>query len=53
MKEDPLAHAREGRLIEKLVSEAEMGELFKVMAIGRGLDCELLGFARGDRTAQL
>lgn len=53
MQEDPKAHAREGRLIEKLISEAEMGELFKVMAIGRGLDCELIGFTRGDRTMQL
>ena len=53
MQEDPQTHAREGRLIEKLISEAEMGELFKVMAIGRGLDCELLGFTRGDRTVQI
>ena len=53
MQDDPQAHSREGRLIEKLISEAEMGELFKVMAIGRGLDCELLGFTRGDRTVQL
>ena len=53
MQEDPQAQAREGRLIEKLISEAEMGELFKVMAIGRGIDEELIGFSRGDRTAQL
>ena len=53
MQDDPQVHSREGRLIEKLISEAEMGELFKVMAIGRGLDCELLGFTRGDRTVQL
>ena len=53
MQQDPQAQAREGRLIEKLISEAEMGELFKVIAIGRGLDCDLLGFTRGDRTAQL
>ena len=53
IQEDPQAQAREGRLIEKLISEAEMGELFKVMALGRGLDVELLGFTRGDRTAQL
>ena len=37
----------------RLLSEAEMGELFKVMAVGRGLDAPLLGFARGDRTARL
>jgi hypothetical protein len=30
-----------------------MGELFKVMALGRGLDAPLLGFARGDRVHTL
>lgn len=35
--------------VQKLLSEAEMGELFKVLAIGRGMDEPLLGFARGDR----
>ncbi len=33
----------------KLLSPAEMGELFKVMLIGRGLDEPMLGFVRGDR----
>lgn len=37
----------------RLISEAEMGELFKVMAVGRGIDAPLLGFARGDRTHTL
>jgi hypothetical protein len=26
-----------------------MGELLKVLAVGRGVDLPLLGFARGDR----
>lgn len=41
--------------VQKLVSEAEMGELFKVMAIGKDLDIEypLLGFASGDRRDRL
>jgi hypothetical protein len=26
-----------------------MGELFKVLAVGRGIDGPLLGFVRGDR----
>jgi SAM-dependent MidA family methyltransferase len=34
---------------QRLVSEAEMGELFKVLAVGRGIDVPLLGFSRGDR----
>jgi SAM-dependent MidA family methyltransferase len=34
---------------QKLLSPAEMGELFKVLAVGRGVAAPLLGFARGDR----
>jgi hypothetical protein len=30
-----------------------MGELFKVIAIGRGLDETLLGFASGDQSRRL
>lgn len=37
----------------RLLSEAEMGELFKVLAVGRGVDVPLLGFAHGDRTHRL
>ena len=39
--------------VQKLLSEAEMGELFKVMVLSRGLDQVLSGFSRGDRSAQL
>lgn len=38
---------------QKLLSPAEMGELFKVLALGKGVRGPLLGFARGDRTASL
>ena len=34
---------------QKLISPAEMGELFKVLALGRGIEAPLQGFARGDR----
>lgn len=37
----------------RLVSESEMGELFKVLAVGRGLAPALRGFSRGDRTDRL
>jgi SAM-dependent MidA family methyltransferase len=37
----------------KLIMEHEMGELFKVIALGRGVDTPLLGFARGDRLHRL
>jgi len=37
----------------RLISEAEMGELVKVLAVGRGIDVPLPGFDRGDRTHTL
>ena len=37
----------------RLLSPAEMGEMFKVLALGRGVDGELSGFARGDRRYNL
>lgn len=39
--------------VHKLLSEAEMGELFKVIAFSRGIDGTLDAFARGDRTHTL
>src|SRR5690606_35205939 len=39
--------------VQKLLSEAEMGELFKVLAIGREIDPPLLGFQRGDQRDRL
>jgi SAM-dependent MidA family methyltransferase len=38
---------------QKLLSPAEMGELFKVLAVGRGVGRPLLGFTHGDRSASL
>ena len=38
---------------QKLISPAEMGELFKVIALGKNLDAALLGFARGDKSRLL
>jgi len=38
---------------QRLLSEAEMGELFKVLAVGRGIEAPLLGFAHGDRSHTL
>jgi SAM-dependent MidA family methyltransferase len=35
--------------VQKLLSPAEMGELFKVLALGRGVEEPLIGFSRGDR----
>src|SRR5450830_531775 len=38
---------------QKLLSPAEMGELFKVIALGKGVKEGLLGFSRGDRSHTL
>ncbi|NLC36444.1 MAG: class I SAM-dependent methyltransferase [Alcaligenaceae bacterium] len=47
----PDSTARQATLsaVQKLVSEAEMGELFKVLAVGRGVEPPLTGFLRGDK----
>lgn len=45
--------AQTNQAIQKLLSEAEMGELFKVLVVGRGMDHPLSGFSRGDRSHQL
>lgn len=39
--------------VQRLLSEAEMGEFIKVMALGRGLDAGGWGFDRGDRRHRL
>jgi SAM-dependent MidA family methyltransferase len=50
---DAAAYARAVAPVQKLLSPAEMGELFKVLALGRGVDAPLTGFARGDLTRLL
>lgn len=39
--------------LQKLVSPAEMGDLFKAIALGKGIDEPLLGFVRGDKSRLL
>jgi len=39
--------------VQKLLSPAEMGELFKVIALGRGIDRPLIGFTSGDKSRLL
>ena len=46
--ENALHYAPIAAQAQKLLSPAEMGELFKVLAVGRGRS-EVPGFARGDR----
>jgi SAM-dependent MidA family methyltransferase len=46
-------YIRAARAVQRLTAPQEMGELFKVIALSRGIDGPLLGFARGDRTHAL
>jgi SAM-dependent MidA family methyltransferase len=46
-------YLREAGSVGKLISPNEMGERFKVVALGRDIREPLLGFARGDRTHTL
>ena len=47
--ENALRYAPIAAQAQKLLSPAEMGELFKVLAAGRGVARPLAAFARGDR----
>ena len=51
--ENALHYAPIAAEAQKLLSPAEMGELFKVLAVGRGVQRPLLGFSRGDRAGAL
>ena len=51
--ENALHYAPIAAQAQKLLSPAEMGELFKVLAVGKGLDAPLLGFSSGDRAHTL
>lgn len=51
--DDVAAYAPQAVEVQKLTSPAEMGELFKVIAMGKGVSTPLLGFASGDRSHAL
>ena len=50
---DTTEYIRAASAVGKLLMPHEMGELFKVIAIGRGLDETLCGFANGDQSRRL
>ncbi len=52
-EEDSASALRAAGAVQVLVSANEMGELFKVIALGRGVSEPLCGFIRGDRTHTL
>ncbi|MFZ0105309.1 MAG: SAM-dependent methyltransferase, partial [Thiobacillus sp.] len=47
--EDAATYLPQANAVQRLVSPAEMGELFKVIALTRACGAPLAGFARGDR----
>jgi len=51
--DDLARYLPQSQAAQKLISPAEMGELFKVIALGKEIAVPLLGFARGDRGASL
>lgn len=50
---ESLDYIRAAGAVNKLLMPHEMGELFKVIAIGRGIDEELCGFSQGDQSHRL
>jgi SAM-dependent MidA family methyltransferase len=51
--ENALHYAPIAAQAQKLLSSAEMGELFKVLAVGRGVKAPLAGFSSGERSHTL
>ncbi len=51
--EETVRYTKAAAGVQKLLSPAEMGELFKTIAFGRGVAGPLLGFRSGDRRAAL
>lgn len=47
--EESADYIRAARAAQRLTTPQEMGELFKVLAVGRGMARPLRGFTRGDR----
>ncbi|MEO8142574.1 MAG: SAM-dependent methyltransferase [Betaproteobacteria bacterium] len=50
---DPKRYLPAAAAAQKLLSPSEMGELFKVLAVGKGVQDPLMGFSRGDRSGTL
>ena len=51
--DDTVRYLPQAQAVQKLISPSEMGDLFKVMSLGKGITAELCGFSRGDRGATL
>ena len=46
---DAASYLPQANAVQRLVSPAEMGELFKVIGLSKGSVAPLAGFAHGDR----
>jgi SAM-dependent MidA family methyltransferase len=53
LKSGSPAYFKAASAVQKLIAPHEMGELFKVIAMGKGMDAPLTGFARGDKSHTL
>ena len=51
--DDVARYLPQAQAAQKLISPAEMGDLFKAMALGKGIEEPLIGFSHGDRSATL
>ncbi len=51
--DDAATYLPQANAVQRLISPAEMGELFKVIAFSKNLALPLVGFSRGDRTHTL
>lgn len=47
------AYLPQASAVQKLMSQAEMGELFKAIGLSRGMNAPLLGFVQGDQRRRL
>jgi SAM-dependent MidA family methyltransferase len=50
---ESMDYLRAASAVHKLTSPAEMGELFKVLALTRSFDLDLIGFGAGERSHRL
>jgi SAM-dependent MidA family methyltransferase len=49
LKPGSVGYLKQSVAVQKLIQPSEMGELFKVLALARGIDEPLMGFVMGDR----
>jgi SAM-dependent MidA family methyltransferase len=52
-KEDIVEYLSYTTAVQKLLSPAEMGELFKVIAFDKNIDIDFIGFSQGDKSHTL